>query len=218
MMGMGIEAIVFDFDGVLAESVSIKGDAFVELYKDESQEIQKQVRAYHDAYGGVTRFEKITYYENELCKRGLSEGEIVARCDDFAEIVEQMVVECAWVPGARAFLDRHHGEISYYVASAAPEDELMRIVNARGMGHYFDAVYGAPGKKSDHISNIVLKHDYAPQHVFMIGDAMSDYDAAKKAGVQFIGRRLPNRKTPFPNGTVIVDDLSELDDYIRIVS
>ena len=40
---MTIKAIIFDFDGVLVESVNVKGDAFVALYENESKEIQKKV-------------------------------------------------------------------------------------------------------------------------------------------------------------------------------
>ena len=216
---MDIEAIIFDFDGVLAESVSVKGDAFVDLYAGEDQEIQAQVRDYHDANCGVTRFEKITYYEKELCKRNLSDEQIVARCDEFTGIVEQMVVDCAWVPGAKDFMDKYHGKIPYYVASAAPEEELRRIVESRGMTHYFEVVYGAPGKKYAHIMRVLSEYGHSPQRTLMIGDAMLDYNAALKAGLHFIGRKLPeNDGVPFPEGTLVINDLSELENYIRIIS
>ena len=61
-----VQAIVFDFDGVLPESVKAKGDAFYALYQAEGSNIQQQVLDYHLANGGVSRFDKIRYYEETL--------------------------------------------------------------------------------------------------------------------------------------------------------
>jgi beta-phosphoglucomutase-like phosphatase (HAD superfamily) len=58
-----LQAIIFDFDGVLVESVDVKGDAFVALYKYETPEIREKVKRYHSEHGGISRFEKIRYYD-----------------------------------------------------------------------------------------------------------------------------------------------------------
>ena len=50
--------LVFDFDGVLADSVDIKADAFAELYSPYGSEIVEQVVAHQLANGGMSRFEK----------------------------------------------------------------------------------------------------------------------------------------------------------------
>ena len=41
------EVLVFDFDGVIVDSVHIKEQAFRELYKDASTEIQNKVGEFH---------------------------------------------------------------------------------------------------------------------------------------------------------------------------
>jgi hypothetical protein len=43
-----------------------KTNAFVELYKDYSSDIQNQVRHYHLMNGGISRFEKIRYFQEKL--------------------------------------------------------------------------------------------------------------------------------------------------------
>ena len=53
---------VFDFDGVLADSVNIKTLAFYELYKEYGDSISSKVVEHHEANGGVSRFEKIKLY------------------------------------------------------------------------------------------------------------------------------------------------------------
>ncbi len=210
-----LEAIIFDFDGVLAESVNIKGDAFVELYKNESPDIQKQVLAYHEEHGGVTRYDKIRYYETVLCGREINEKRVMEIASDFSDIVEDLVVKSPWVEGAKDFLEKYHSVMPFYVASATPEEELRRIVENRGMNKYFKGIYGAPKKKSEHIFAVMSANNYSAERVLMVGDAMTDYDAAVSAGVHFIGRKLQGQCAPFPDGTAIINDLSELEALIE---
>ena len=53
--------LIFDFDGVIADSVDIKTEAFGELYSEFGEKIVKEVKLYHENNGGVSRYEKINY-------------------------------------------------------------------------------------------------------------------------------------------------------------
>ena len=212
---MTIKAIIFDFDGVLAESVNVKGDAFVALYKEEPQSVQKQVLDYHQKHGGVTRYDKIRYYEETLCNRAVNEQRVEEIAQQFSDIVEEGVIRSPWVDGAQEFLEIHYQAMPFYIASATPEEELIRIVKARNMDYYFKGVYGAPIKKHEHIGKVMEDHNFSPAEIVMIGDAMTDYDAAKVTGTHFIGRRLPNKASPFPDATTLINDLKELEQCLK---
>ncbi len=207
-------AIVFDFDGVLAESVDVKGDAFVALYADEGPEIQSQVLAWHRAHGGVTRHDKIRHYEKVLLGRSGSDADVEAKAQRFSTLVEQAVVDAAWVAGAREFLQHHAGKIPMFVASATPQDELIRIVEKREMSSYFTRVLGAPKKKAEHLGDIMSEYGRQPAELLMVGDAITDYDAAQSAATRFLGRVPSGTVSPFPNGTDIVTDLRDLDRWV----
>jgi beta-phosphoglucomutase-like phosphatase (HAD superfamily) len=58
MMTKKYDAIVFDFDGVLVESVDVKTQAFGALYAEYGDRIVEQVKAYHllKSFGITTRF------------------------------------------------------------------------------------------------------------------------------------------------------------------
>lgn len=212
----GLQAIVFDFDGVLVESVDLKGQAFVALYGDESESIRQEVLAYHEAHGGMTRYEKIRHYET-LCGRRGDEESVAVLAARFAEIVEAQVVAAPWVAGAGAFLERYHDTIPLYVASATPQEELERIIEKRGMAPFFKRVYGAPAKKHEALLNIAAANRYDPQVMLMVGDAMTDRDAAEKAGTRFVGRIAPDHGTSvFPAGTSLIHDLTELDRFVTL--
>ena len=56
------DLIFWDFDGVIKESVSVKTDAYVELFSLYGSDICKQVRKHHLANGGMSRYDKIPLY------------------------------------------------------------------------------------------------------------------------------------------------------------
>ena len=56
------KAFIFDFDGVLVDSVNIKANAFGELFKEFGSEIQKKIIEHHLSHGVMARAEKIKYY------------------------------------------------------------------------------------------------------------------------------------------------------------
>ena len=57
-------AYIFDFDGVIKDSVRVKSDAFVLLYASEGEEFQKRVEEYHLAHGGISRYEKFRLWND----------------------------------------------------------------------------------------------------------------------------------------------------------
>ena len=210
-----IQAIVFDFDGVLAESVKAKGDAFYALYQAEGSNIQQHVLDYHLAHGGVSRFDKIRYYEETLLGRDVDDETIQLIASRFGALVEDNVIASQWVKGAQQFLEMAKAHCQLYVASATPQAELERIIAAREMKSYFKAVYGSPVKKADHIRQIIEDTQLKPEQVMMIGDTMSDYNAAQATSINFIGRIETKGINPFPASTTVIDDLTELPQHFR---
>ena len=206
-----LKTIVFDFDGVLAESVAVKGEAFYDLYREYGPQIQDQVLDYHLGHGGVSRFDKIRYYETELLGRpNPTDQEVDYIAERFSSLVEEKVTQSAWVTGAKEFLEAYHTKIPLYVVSATPQAELERIIEKRDMSRYFKTIYGSPTKKPVHLNTIARENTYAPQDMVMIGDTISDYNAAKDVGTYFIGRLEGDAPTDFPGGTPVINDLTGL--------
>src|SRR5690606_26236544 len=63
------DAILFDFDGVIVQSVDIKAEAFATIYRNENPEIIPAIIEYQHAHGGVSRREKFRYFEREFFGR-----------------------------------------------------------------------------------------------------------------------------------------------------
>ena len=56
MRGSDLDALIFDFDGVLADSVEVKTRAFAKLFQSYGPEIEDRVVKYHRNNGGMSRY------------------------------------------------------------------------------------------------------------------------------------------------------------------
>ena len=207
-----VHAVVFDFDGVLAESVEVKTRAYALLFDDEEEEAVSQLIAYHIKNGGISRFEKIRVFYKDILQRPLSEKrfqELVLRC---SKLVVDEVVAAPWVEGAREFLSQHEKQYNFFIVSGTPEDELNEIVHRRGMGHYFDSVRGSPKDKITLLGEIMEEYNLRPEKMVFVGDAETDWNAAKNLGLPFLWRCVSNQNPRLPgyNGPRL-SSLTELD-------
>lgn len=183
-----LKAIIFDFDGVLIESIDIKTKAFAKLFEREDAEVVKKLVAYHLNNGGISRFEKFKYIYKNILHRRLTNKTFRELCQRFSQIVVAEVVKCSYVKGAREFLNNNYLRYKYFVVSATPRRELEGIIKQRGILNYFRGIYGAPEKKTDMAAKIIRNHHFRAKEVLYIGDALSDYTAAKNNSISFIAR------------------------------
>jgi phosphoglycolate phosphatase-like HAD superfamily hydrolase len=204
-----IRAAVFDFDGVVLESVEIKTVAFRRLFEDHPE--GERIVPYHLANGGISRFKKFRWFYEEVRGESLTDAESERLGTRFSELVLDEIRRCAFVPGARELLERLAPRLPLFVASGTPEDELREIVADRGLGAVFAGVYGTPPTKDEILRRIMDERGFEAGELVFVGDAMSDFKGAAAAGVPFVGRRYAGEPNPFPDGTFTVLDLAELD-------
>ena len=63
-----IENIIFDFDGVIIDSMRIRSDGFREIFCNYSQQQVEELMEYHNANGGLSRFNKIQYFYHTFAR------------------------------------------------------------------------------------------------------------------------------------------------------
>lgn len=88
-------------------------------------------------------------------------------------------------PGVREAVLKLREFADVVVVSATPHDSLVRELTAVGIAPLMTAIAGQElGTKSQSIRK-AMSHGYAADHVLKIGDAPSDYEAARDNGVLF---------------------------------
>ena len=181
-----LKGIIFDFDGVIAESVRIKSNAFAELYNPYGTDIEKKVVGHHEANGGMSRFEKIRLYHGSFLNKVITEEQITDLASQFSELVVEKVINAPYVPGALEYLKKSHKQYKLFISTGTPTEEMKQILNGRRIAHYFIDVFGSPEKKILHMNNILSNYNFNPDELIFYGDGNSDLDAAENLNIEFI--------------------------------
>jgi len=203
--------LVFDFDGVILDSATLKRQAFADLYAEEPDERRRAVVAYLGRRGGQPREVKFRHIEGQILGRDAGEARIRELCERFKANVEQRLLEAPAIPGALAFLDRWQDRRPLYLLSATPEAELKAIAERRGLARYFVEVIGSPPDKVTGLRNLLVRHGHAAAETVMIGDSYNDYRAARSNGTAFIGVTAGPSASPFPDDVITTTDLTGLE-------
>lgn len=182
------KSFFFDFDGVIVDSVDIKTQAFGELFKDCGEEIVKKVVGYHLKNGGVSRYEKFKYYYKNIVNKEIT-SEIIDDLDKkYSRLVVEKIMEAPFIKGVMDFI-RQLNEIGKecFIISATPQKEVKDIAKSRQIAGFFKEIVGSPETKKENLEYLLDKHSIDPDEAVYFGDARSDYEAARKNSVDFIG-------------------------------
>lgn len=210
------KAIVFDFDGVILESAEIKTHGFRELFAHEPEHLDAIVRHHLDNLG-ISRFKKFEWVYRNLLRRPLPAAKAKQLGERYSALVYERALRCPMVPGAKQLLEGLHGKLPLFVASGTPQEELSRIVEHRSLGRYFVEVCGSPESKESILLRLLAKHQLARSETVMVGDGLSDLEAAESTGIGFVGRvNGEQTASAWPSGTVTVTDLTELGDMLGL--
>jgi phosphoglycolate phosphatase-like HAD superfamily hydrolase len=204
---------VFDFDGVLLESNTVKRDAFFAVFEEWRR--PDLVAQCLDAHRGDTRTEIVGGIVDAAIRAGLVDPatpvdslkqDFVAR---YSERCHLDVMACPEVPGMRACLDHLVTRVPLYVNSATPQAPLDRLIRGRGLDRYFKGVLGVESGKVPTLRKVMDAEGVAPDAVVFVGDAEGDRRAAAACGCRFAGMK--NESNDFAETPdIIIDRLDQL--------
>ena len=211
-----LKAIIFDFDGVICESVEVKIEAFRKLFQDHPKQLD-QILRFHMDNGGMSRFEKFKIIYRDFIRQELTPEHSQELGRKFTEYSYQAVVNAPLVKGADSFFENYYRTFLFFIVSGTPEAEMVSIVKEKGLEKYFKGIFGAPRLKGELLTLILKENKLDKSEAVFVGDSRTDYDGAKEAGVRFIGCIHEGYPNPFLRMRVeaVINDLSELYSKIR---
>ena len=180
--------IFWDFDGVIKETVDVKGMAFVELFEGYDTSLKSAIMKHHRENGGIDRATKIALYL-EWAGESVTTEKVALLCKKFSEKVFNQIIGASWVPGAKEYIASNHFNQKFILISATPIIELNMLLNALEIEHYFLGVYGSPTKKAEAVRYVIDNLKINVSDCLYIGDSKVDYDAACSNNIQFLLRR-----------------------------
>lgn len=212
-----LKAIIFDFDGVICESVEAKTAAFRRLFSDYPDQVDKIV-SYHKRNGGLSRYEKFKVIFKDFLHKALTEEESERLGRLFSEYSYENVVNAPYVPGVEEFLKKYYKKFLLFIVSGTPEEEMKKIIREKELEKYFKKIYGSPRSKGELVKTILDEYNIKADGAIFVGDSINDQMGAQEAGVRFIGRVHQEENVPFENlnGDSLIENVSDLESKLLL--
>ena len=184
-MNFSYNAIIFDCDGVLFDSNSLKSKAFREILCAYPQAVVNDFITYHRRQGGVSRYVKLRAFFADFLRVSVNEQELKRLLSEFSNACQKLYQEANLTPGCLNLLEQLSPRIPLFVASGSDQEELNQVFARRNLTQFFQGIYGSPKTKKACVTEIMNQLS-SNLRVVMIGDAESDWLASQEAGIDFI--------------------------------
>jgi phosphoglycolate phosphatase-like HAD superfamily hydrolase len=180
------DLIIFDCDGVILNSNQLKIDAMENALKEIgcSTEEASNCTEYFAVNFGKSRFYHVDYFiEHFINMSDKKSDEIRASLlDSFSKQCRALYLKADETDGVRFLFEKI--KATKCVASGSEQSELQEVFLKRDLNQYFKMILGSPVKKADLLWKILSECPY--RKAVMIGDAISDLEAANSNGIDFI--------------------------------
>ncbi len=204
-----IKNILFDFDGVILDSMPIRSHGFKKIFENFDEDLVDKLLIYHNQNGGLSRYVKIQYFYNKLLNRQISVNKIDAYANKFSRIMRKTLVNKKYLINDTVdFIENNYQRYNLHIVSGSDGKELQYLCKALEISNFFQSINGSPVTKERLVKDVLLKNKYLANETILIGDSINDYDAAKVNSLDFYG---------FNNTSLINISEQYLENYKRFV-
>jgi beta-phosphoglucomutase len=204
-----VKCIIFDFDGVLADTEFGRFKQLSELLNQRGIDLSKRCSEKNLVGLSTTAF--FRKYFPEMAERDIEELSFVRHQD----YLKNLTKYCIPYPSMNETINRLKEKGYILVLATANETKSAHtLLNYVGVNKQFSAVYGreimedSNGNKSyDFIRN---KIEYSPDECVVIEDSMVGISASKNAGYLTIAMNRYNDDQVMKTADIVVNDFNEL--------
>ena len=188
-----IKNILFDFDGVIMDSMPVRDFGFREIFKGFDEQLVEKLIEYHNINGGLSRFVKIKYFYEELLGRSIENLEINEYANRFSEIMmEELIKKKYLIEESVEFIKSNSNNYKLHIVSGSEEKELNYLCRMQGLADHFITIEGSPTPKNVLVKKYIRKNmDTAEKKTILIGDSINDYEACQDNNIAFYGFNNP---------------------------
>lgn len=202
--------IIFDFDGVLAESNEVRFEGFQLLFKNYPDTQVNKLVEYAKLNGGISRYEKIRYFFESIRNESISDESVQDFAKQYSYLVKQKVIGAFPVKGSLEFLNRYKDKYVFSIVSGSDQNELRDVCKERRIDNFFVEILGSPVSKDKNIFDLLFKREWKKNLSLYVGDSINDLHAAQSNGIDFIGRNSGLAEWGLCKNVSFVNDLSQL--------
>jgi len=181
---------IFDFDGVIVDSMISKGKSFCNLFDNLNAKDKKMIINYHLENGSLSREKKIRYIINNILKINLSNIEkekfITRKVTNFKLEYEKMYLRIKLVKGIKRYLNYLNSlNKKIFIVSSAPLNEIRNICINNDILKYFHKIYDNKKTKNKHFNAILSSFNNNNLDMIYFGDSLFDFKVASFFNIDF---------------------------------
>ena len=203
-----IKTILWDFDGVILNSMPIRDFGFEEVFKDYNPKEVQKLLDFHRQNGGLSRYVKIKFFFQEILNQEIGQEEIMVLASKFSDIMKKELINPKYlIQETVNFIKYSHERFHFHIVSGSDEKELKFLCQELKLKPYFISIHGSPTPKTTLVSEIMAEHGYSGRETCLIGDSINDFEAAKGNNISFYGYN--NRKLISLPGTFYLENFEQ---------
>ena len=206
--------LIFDFDGVLAETNNIRFEGFRLLFRDYPDDQVQMLVEYAMLNGGMSRYEKIKYFFKEIRNEIISDASVQILSRQYTELVKQKVIDAEPVKGSLEFLSNNYTNYDFAIVSGSDQEELREVCQARKIYQLFLNILGSPERKETNLSKLLLEEGWDKESCLFIGDSLNDLEAAQINNIDFIARESGLVEWDSRVNILVIKDLTQLQSHV----
>jgi HAD superfamily hydrolase (TIGR01509 family) len=213
-----LQAIVFDFDGVIANSEPLHLRAFQQTLADRQLALTPA-----DYYSRYLGYDDVGVFRHVALDRGiaLTDDDIGALVEQKGQYIQQLLSAGEVLfPGATDFIRQAAASVPVAIASGAQRHEIEEILEATGLDGHFavivaagDTVRGKPAPDPYARAFQLLQRStpsLAPDRCVAIEDSRWGLDSARDAGLRCVAVMNSYPAAELPGAELIVEGLNTL--------
>lgn len=183
-----IKNILFDFDGVIVDSMPIRDNGFRVIFKDfDTKSVEKLIK-YHNKNGGLSRYVKIKHFFEDILGLTIDKQAIITYADNFSNLMKEELTNKKYlIKEVVDFINKNQSKYNIHIVSGSDEIELRFLCDKLGINSFFRSIHGSPTPKSDLIKLVLNENSYKKEETILIGDSNNDLEAAEINKIFFYG-------------------------------
>lgn len=184
----GKSVILWDFDGVILNSMPIREYGFKTVLKNYPKKEVEKLLKFHRENGGLSRYVKFRYFFEEILEEDLSDERLGRFTTQYSEIMREKLCQREFlITETVNFIDENQSKYKMHIVSGSDEKELQYLCEQLQISHFFESITGSPTPKVELVSSLIEKYDYNTIELCLIGDSRNDFEAAQFNGIDFYG-------------------------------
>ncbi len=215
-----LRAIIFDFDGVIADTEPLHYSAFRDVLADEGVELT--TRDYFDRYLG---FSDTGAFREIAADRGYgwTADRIAAFASRKAVRFDRLELDAdVLFPGAEAAIRRAASAVPLAIASGALRSEIVRVLDRANLARAFTAIVAAgetaaskpapdPYQRAVALLSAALGSPLNPAECVAIEDSRWGLESARMAGLRTVAVGHSYDAAALADADLVIGDVSALD-------